>query len=124
MRAKLFTALSLALPLMLAGCTIRQGSFTVLSTRLVRLSRFDVENAPRTKGVEGRCAEHWALAMFPVHGTATPQEAIDRALEAGDGDLMTDVTLYYRMWAIPYVYMQRGWLVRGDVVQTRKPVSR
>jgi len=118
MKALRLSVPCLLLPLMLSACTVRQGSFTVLSTKLVRLSNFDVDGAPRAKGVEGKDVAHIIL-FIPTKGQVTPQEAVDRALEAGGGDLMTDAVLYNWGWYIPYIYGQMGWRARGDVIKTR-----
>ena len=59
------------------------------------------------------------ISFIPTKGNVTPQEAVDNALVAGKGDLMTDAVLYNWFFYIPYIYGQAGWRVRGDVVRTR-----
>ena len=102
-----------------AGCVIRHGDFTVASTKVFRLSEFELEKADRAKAVEGRDVAH-IIVLFPTKGNATMEEAMDRALEQGRGDMMTDVVIKSWFFYIPYIYGQQGWTVKGDVVKTRK----
>jgi len=44
---------------------------------------------------------------------------LDKALEKGDGDVMTDAVISSWWWYIPFIYGQNGWTVKGDVVKTR-----
>ena len=59
------------------------------------------------------------IILFPTGGPPTLEGAIDNALRKGKGDVMTDAVVHSWSWYIPYIYSQRGWSVRGDVVRTR-----
>lgn len=101
------------------GCTIHQGNFTVASTKVFRVSDFELDKAARVKNVEGRDVAH-IICVFPTKGNVSVKEAMDNALEQGNGDMMTDVTIDSWGFYIPYIYGQFGWFVKGDVVKTRK----
>jgi len=118
MKKALFTFLLLAI-VALAGCSVRQGDFTVLSNKLNRLSEFEIDKADRVKNVVGKDVQHIVI-FFPIGGPPTLEGAIDNALEKGNGDLMTDAVVSSWGWYIPYIYGQGGWTVKGDVVKTRK----
>ena len=100
------------------GCAIRHGDFTVLSNKVVRLSEFELGKAERTRDVTGKDVDH--IISFIPTGVPTLEEAVDDALEEGNGDVITDAVIYYRWWYIPYIYGQSSWTVSGDVVKTRK----
>jgi hypothetical protein len=104
---------------LITGCVYRHGEFTVMSNKLVRTSDFELDKADRAKGIEGSDAQV-ILLFFPLSGPPTLMGALDDAFEKGGGDVMTDaVVKTYFIW-IPLLYAQSGWIVKGDVVKTRK----
>ena len=105
--------------IMLSGCVVRHGDFTVLSNKLVRLSDFDLSKADRVKDVTGEEVMH-IIIFIPTSSPPTLEAAIDAALKKGKGDVMTEAVVHYWSWYIPYIYGQQGWSVTGDVVRTRK----
>ena len=100
------------------GCVVRHGDFTVASTKLFRLSDFELDKADRVKGVEGKDVLH-LICIFPTKGNVTIEEAMDNALDQGQGDIMSDVVIKSWSFYVPYIYGQQGWSVKGDVVKTR-----
>ena len=106
-----------ALVIVLSGCSIRHGDFSVASNKIVRLSDFEVDKADRVKGVEGKDFKH--IIFYIPTGIPTIDAAIDDALEKGNGDLLTDAVIEQYWWWF-LVYGQVGWTVKGDVVKTRQ----
>ena len=100
------------------GCMTHQGDFTVASTKLVRLNEFELDKAGRVKGAEGRDIAH--IIVFIPTGVPNIKTAMDEALVNGGGDVMTDLTIDSYYWYIPYIYGQQGWIVKGDVIKTRR----
>lgn len=105
--------------LLLSGCTVRHGDFTVLSNKLVSTKEFDLSKADRVKGVTGADVAH-IIFFIPTKGDVSLKGALDDAFRKGNGDVMTDAVVYYWFWWIPYIYGQVGWEVTGDVVKTRR----
>jgi len=105
--------------IILSGCSVRHGDFTVVSNKLVRLSEFELEKADRVRGIEGKDVQH-IIIFIPTGGPPTIEGAIDNAMEQGGGDVMTDAVIEAWGFYIPYIYGQVGWSVKGDVVKTRK----
>jgi hypothetical protein len=105
--------------MLLAGCTVHHGDFTVLSNKLVNTKDFDLSRADRARGVTGTDKMHLIL-LFPTKGNVTLKGALDDAMAKGNGDVMTDVTIQQWFWWIPYIYGNGGWEVKGDVVKTRQ----
>ncbi len=102
-----------------SGCTTNHGDYTVLSNKLVRSSNFELSKADRKKSVVGEDVAHIIL-FFPTKQQVTMEEAVDDALEKGDGDVMTDATVKFTSWYIPLIYGTTKWVVEGDVVKTRR----
>lgn len=100
---------------MLAGCS-STSSCTALSSKLCRVSNFDLEKANR-KATYGEDVRHWFLC-FPLGTQPNMKEAIDRALEQGGGDVLTDVKVKNWGWSA-ILYSQGGWSVKGEAVKTR-----
>ena len=109
----------LILGIFMTGCSIRHGDFTVMSSKLVRLSEFELEKVDRVKGIEGKDVQH-IIIFIPTSGPPTLEGALDDALEKGGGDVITDAVVIFNGWYIPYIYGQNSWIVKGDVVKTRK----
>ena len=57
-----------------------------------------------------------SIIIFIPTGTPSIEAAIDQALKSvDDGALMTDVSLTYRWYYIPYIYGENIYEVEGDV---------
>jgi hypothetical protein len=100
---------------MLSGCSTASDC-TVLSSKIVRLNDFELDKADR-KEAYGEDVRHWFL-FIPFGSQPTMKEALDRGLEQGGGDVMTDVRVDNWGWTI-LIYSQGGWSVKGTVVKTR-----
>lgn len=109
---------TLIITLLVSGCVVRQGDFTVLSDKLIDAQNFDLSNAQKTRHVEGKDTSH-IIVFIPTKGAGSLEDAISDALAKGDGDVLIDATVYSYYWYIPYIYGQQGWRVEGDVVKTR-----
>ncbi len=100
---------------MLSGCS-STSDLTVLSSKVVRLNDFELDKADR-KEAYGEDVRHWFL-FFAFGSPPSLKEALDRGLEQGGGDVMTDVRVENWGWSI-LLYSQGGWSVKGTVVKTR-----
>lgn len=104
---------------LLSGCTTQHGTFTVISNKLVNTKEFDLSRADRAKGVIGTDEAH-IIVFVPTKAQITLKGALDDAMAKGKGDVMTDATISFWYWWIPYIYGNTGWEVKGDVVKTRQ----
>jgi hypothetical protein len=86
------------------GCTQRIADFTGISTKNIYAKGIDVSALPRVEGVKGRDARFLGI-------NANIKDALDEALEKGNGNLMIDCAVY--IWEAPFVF---GYEVRGTVV--------
>lgn len=86
-----------------AGCTTRVGDFTVMSSKNIYCKNVDITKLPQTR-VEGKDIRFLGIG-------ADYKDAVDRALEKGNGNLMIDAVLYVE----DYVLFG-GYKVVGTVV--------
>ena len=97
------------------GCSIRLADLTVTSTRNVSLNRVDLDSLPQTKGIVGKDTKFRFL--FIPFGFPHLEDAIDDALDKGDGDVMIDAVLHSKGWW--FIIGQDSLEVKGTVVKTR-----
>ena len=108
---------------LLSGCalqTVPHGRFAALSTRHVPVLGFQMEGAPRTRNVEAVVLSQMFLWVPTRTGPPTLAEAIEEVLRRGNGDVIVDAEVDRLFFAIPLLYAQEGWRVRGDVVRSRE----
>jgi hypothetical protein len=98
--------------IMLSACTTRLGDFTVLSTKNV-----DVAGLKPGDRQTGEDCINMLFGMVPM-GEVNWKNAMDQALERGKGDVMVDVVLTAKGWAIPYIWGQQCIEIAGTVSQT------
>ena len=106
-----------------AGCSMRQADLTILSSRNVNLSGLPKARTGTEPRVEGRDVQH-VLLFIPVTGPPNLEEALDRALDEGKGDVMMDAVVYSYWWYIPLLYGQAGWKVKGTVINSSAAAAR
>ena len=88
-----------------AGCSQRIADFTGISTKNIYAKGVDVSALPKVAGVKGSDIRFLGI-------NANIKDALDEALEKGDGNLMIDCAVY--IWSAPFV---AGYEVRGTVVK-------
>lgn len=86
------------------GCSQRVGDFTAISSKNIYAKGVDVSRLPKAEGIKGRDIRFLGWG-------ANIKDALDRALEEGDGNLMIDCAVY--IWWAPFV---AGYEVRGTVL--------
>jgi hypothetical protein len=101
--------------LLVVGCSTRMGDLTIVSNRNVSLEAAGVDSLPLERRVEGRSTRF--IFLFIPFGSPSLEEAIDDALDRGQGNLLTNVTIHSTSWW--FLVGQTGIRVRGDVTDTR-----
>lgn len=100
---------SLALLLCIAaGCTQRLSDFTVMSTKNINCQHVDITKLEQHPGVIGKDIRFWGM------GTNI-QNAVDKALEQHNGNLLIDAVVSYERYPIP-LFEFHGYTVKGTVV--------
>ena len=110
------TILILLTALLFSGCSTRYGNLTVASTKNINVNMQEYELAE--EGVTGTSMK--PIIIFIPLGMPTIEDAIDNALEAGEGELMQNVVIYYKWFWIPYIYGQSKFEAKGDVYRLKK----
>jgi hypothetical protein len=98
---------------MSSACAVRQGDFTILSTKNVEISRVDLKRIDFQRNLEGSDGRFWFL-FIPFGSAPTLEDACDRCLEAGNGDFMTSAVIYSTGWTV-ILCSWESWSVKGDV---------
>ena len=93
------------------GCwNQRLGDFSVISSR-----NFDLNSdyVLLEKGVIGEDTQY--IIIFIPTGQINIENAVDDALKRVDGDVMTNATIKFQGFYIPYIYGESRYVVEGDV---------
>jgi hypothetical protein len=91
--------------LLLSGCTYKFGTFSVISTKPVDLSKKHEKGTEKTLGED-------TLSIYVIIPTKIYPDvsiALAKALEKDCADYLTDATIIYKWWDIPFIY-GRHWV--------------
>ncbi len=90
--------------LMMSSCSIRVADLTMVSTKNIDLSdtQLDARKGHRQTGEDCR----FRLLGLPIFGLPNMEEAVDKALEKGKGNVMVDEVTEYKFI----------WVVLGDIL--------
>lgn len=120
-RAALFVAAA-SLVAAASGCALQtspHGRFAALSTQASPVLGFQVSGAQITRDVEVVVLSQTFFWIPTRTDPPTLEEAVAEALRRGNGNLLVDAEVDRLFFAIPLLYAQEGWRVRGDVVRSR-----
>src|SRR5687767_8637216 len=98
-----FTVVGLV-SLILTGCTTRLIDFTAISSKNCEIA------GSRGERVRGEDMT-WMIWAIPVGGRPDIKEAVDRAIQRCNGDMLTDGVLYQKSWWL--LVGQMGYVVEG-----------
>ncbi len=101
--------------LYMSGCTTHLTDLSMISNKNVSLNKVDIDKLPQKKNVEGEDSKF--VFLFIPFGQPTLKEALNNALEKGNGDLMVDASVYMTSWW--FLIGESGIKIKGDVVNTR-----
>jgi len=112
--------LSLAV-LLASGCSVRVADLTLVSTKNIDLTdaKLDSKKGQRQKGED---CKFNLLGLIPF-GLPNMEQAVDRALEAGKGNVMVDeVTEYKNTWFV--IGGLSCIVVEGTVLNTKETAGK
>ena len=101
--------------LVISGCSMRICDFSVIATKNVSLDKVDLDALPQVKGVTGEDSRF--ILVFIPFGVPHLEDAIDDALDKGNGDVMIDAVVHSKGWW--FVVGETALTVKGTVVNTR-----
>ena len=97
--------------LVLAGCSVRLLDFTAISSK-----NCDIQGT-RGERVQGKDMA-WLILGIPT-GMPMKKEALDRAIERCNGDLLVDGVVYQKGW-FALLVGQSGYVIEGTCVNTKR----
>lgn len=101
----------------LTGCATRS-DFTAISGKNVNLSNIKIDKKMSKGKASGEdCLHH--ILFIPTGGPPTLDEALDRALEKKQANLLLDAVVKYH-WFTAIIYRQECWKVEGEAYDTFK----
>ena len=102
--------------LALASCATRS-DFTAISGKNVNLSNLKVDRSMAKGRTSGEDCLHIVI-FIPTGGPPTLDEALDKALESKQADLLLDAVVRHHWFYIPYIYGQECWKAEGVAYDT------
>lgn len=102
-----------------SACTTRLGDFSLLSTGTPQYAT--MPEAPIVRTVKASDGRLWFL-FIPLGSAPNLEEAVDRAMDLGNGDFLERVRLYSTVWSIG-LFSYSSYTVKGDVGNSRGGVS-
>jgi hypothetical protein len=102
----------LVVAIALGGCSTTD-SLTAVSSKNVNISNIRLDQTR----FRGRGQGEDCKAIFVIFPTGTPnlKDALDRALESKQGDVLLNARLRHHWFYIPYIYGEDCFSAEGDV---------
>ena len=104
----------------LTSCSEHISDLSIVSTKDVDITDIDIDKLPK-KTIKADDKKFYFL-FFPI-GMSRVSNAVDKALEKGNGDLLINSSLYYKRWWFIVVGLQ-GYEIVGTVVNTKDGVQK
>ena len=99
----------------LPGCATRS-DLTAVSSKNVNLSNIQIDRSKSKGRVTGEDCQHFVL-IFPTSGVPTIDEALDRALESVNANVLLDAVVDYETFYF-LLYGRSCWRAEGDAYDT------
>lgn len=94
------------------GCT-SVSPVSIVSSKTLSVSRINSATMTAKGPVKGEDCQH-ILIFIPLSGVPTIDEALDRALEPTNANLIVNGTVTYHYFYFPYVYGRNCWTAEGE----------
>lgn len=112
-----FIVLAIYLSL-LSGCASR-GDFTAITGKNVNLASIKVDRKMAKGRTMGEDCQN-TVFIFPIGHPATLDEALDRALEPKQANLLLDAVVRWQNFGVPLIFGQECWKAEGVAYDTFK----
>ena len=100
-----------------SGCVYRVGDFNALSTKNVTLENLKIDYKKAVNKIEGEDCK--PIIFFIPTGIPNLEDAIDDALNKGNGNLLLDASLHYTSWSI-LIFGNSCFTCKGTVYNARE----
>ena len=95
----------------LNGCSVKLGHFSTITTKKVDFSKKHIRSSKKYIGKDVTKM----YVIFPTRWHPDIDKAVSNVLKSTDTSYMTDATIRYKFWFIPYIYGQFWYEVEGYV---------
>ena len=102
----------------LLGACATRSDFTALSGKNVNLMDVRIDRSKSKGRVSGEDCRRIFVIIPTSFGQPTLDEALDRALEAKNANVLLNAVVDYSNYYIPYIYGETCWRVEGDAYDT------
>ena len=99
------------------SCVYRIGDFNAISDKNVTLENLKIDYKKTVNKVEGEDCK--PTIFFIPTGIPSLEEALDDAMNKGNGNLMLDTALYYSSWSI-LIFGNSCFTCKGTVYNARE----
>lgn len=104
------------LSLFLAGCSVSEGQYALLSDRPLNLADLTEKNNSAVGWTQALSRQH-VVALIPLSEAPTPQAAVALILREYKGDYLTNVNIRLTGIQLLPVYRYRSWRISGTVMR-------
>ena len=94
------------------GCASRS-QVSLISSKTLAVTRVNSANATAKGLTRGEDCQH-IIVIIPTSGVPTLDEALDRALEPKQANLLVNGSVTYQYLLIPAVYARSCWTAEGE----------
>lgn len=101
----------------LSGCYATRSDLTAVSSKNVNMSGFKLDRSKSKGRVSGKDCQQ-IIFVFPTGGPPSLDEAIDRALEPENANLLIDAVAKFNTFYIPYLFGETCWQAEGEAYDT------
>ena len=100
----------------LSACSVRN-DFTAISGKNVNLSQINIDKKHSLGKAYGEDCQS-RIIFFPTSGPATFDEALDKAQDSKQANLLVDAVVKHERISIPLIYGNECWKVEGTAYET------
>ena len=104
--------------IVMSGCSVRS-DFTAISGKNVNLSQVKIDKKASLGKAQGEDCQHRIIFFF-TSGSPTLDEALDKAQESKQANLLLDAVVKHEWFSIPLIYGRECWKVEGTAYDTFK----
>ncbi len=111
---QLFTLLFL-----LGGCTVRHGTYSVLSSRPMSLYTLAADNEIVAKNVSS-AQTRYCFLVFPFDPSPKIDNAVETLLRQYQGDYLSNAEISHSKFSFLGLWSRESWKIGGNVVRIAK----
>lgn len=112
-------ALTLIFLVMLNGCTSKEGTYSIISSRPMNLYTLTANNELVAENVSTSVSKSQFL-ILPIGDDPKIGNAVEELVQKYQGDYMTNIEISYHTIRLLPLYSKNTWVIKGDVMRVLK----